>query len=235
MVPVSGWPGGQAGFVPGYSGGPATELHRVPFRRTERFAHYPVITRAASRQTQKGVRQALPFAFRSGQAKTQQTVRVETAHKNGVAGKMIAQFGETIRTNRAEQRRAANLAERHEQASQSLRGRGQPFPCATLPVGVEQRLPGDGTRGMREWPGADHFADRLTLFRRTEEETDTGTGQPKEFAERAKDDQIGRRFAPGQIDNIVFRFGIAESLIDDQPATSPPELCGSIQQSIARS
>jgi len=30
----------SAAFVPGYSGGPATDWHRVPFHRTERGADY---------------------------------------------------------------------------------------------------------------------------------------------------------------------------------------------------
>ena len=117
---------------------------------------------------------------------------LEVVNENVVAGEMVVQFGRLRRSQRSEQRRRFDLAERRQQLVQALAGSQQPGAHRRLPVAIEQRQPGRRAR----WPGDRPRPHRRRHFGQQvgggEDETDPRPGQPEEMVERAQHDQVGR-------------------------------------------
>ena len=156
------------------------------------------------------------------------------ARQDRAAGEVFDEFIGLRGSDRTEQRAARDFAQGREQFGEAPRIDGELRVRRCLPARILECPLRDETRGMRYRPRAEHFAQAVELLRRAEDEADARAGQAEELAERAQHDQVRRILAAGQRGDAVFRLRIAESLVDDQPAATFPELVRSIEQVLAR-
>ena len=103
-----------------------------------------------------------------------------------------------------------------------------------VPCGVGQGLPGRKAGRIGQRPRAKFFAQLRELVLGAEQETDACAGQPEELAQRAQDEQVGRRVAASQRSQAVLRIGVAKRLVDNQPAATSLQLFGGLDQYVAR-